>query len=357
MQVRMKTKNETKTKSGRAAPDMNIKKAKQARKKAKADAKNSEHRQEYISRIKANPEQLQRRVARQYARNWGTKERGYAKYASPYVQDFIKTNAYRRVRARPGEFLAFDEANDSTSKKRWQLMGSGLQCAAADKGKIPSVELSGRWMADQYATVASSPSMMASEQARNRQRVKCRGDIRQPGLRVCNYDAGKHGRPALGPAMPKEGVTPAKFRGYLQRVQNISNLACSFAMLWAPDELSAARALCEELSRNHGGTISFFYLMAAIGCDASCAVHVDDEDATIATMVATSYCEMAFPEYEVVVEMQAGDILTFWPQEIYHGLINNPVGRSHPVGRDDVATLVSLYFNQGQIDKIGKLIK
>ena len=73
-----------------------------------------------------------------------------------------------------------------------------------------------------------------------------------------------------------------------------------------------------------------------------------DEDCSIAVMVALMDARIAFPEYHLVIQLGPGDVLTFQPEQIYHGMISHP----YKVPESPQSMLVSMYNSQAQIDLI-----
>ena len=84
-------------------------------------------------------------------------------------------------------------------------------------------------------------------------------------------------------------------------------------------------------------------------CAPSLAIFLPFYDCSPAIFVScgTVPGEIVLPEYEVVVVLQPGDLMTFWPQSMYHGLSNNPCFCPQKPG----VVLMSMYNNAAQFAK------
>ena len=79
--------------------------------------------------------------------------------------------------------------------------------------------------------------------------------------------------------------------------------------------------------------------------------HVDDSDIRTAMWIAlgTEYY-ISLPEFQLLVQLQDGDILTFRAQEIMHGLV------APPEDGEKVHCCISLYTNKGQLREVAKTL-
>jgi hypothetical protein len=201
-----------------------------------------------------------------------------------------------------------------------------------------------------FGRVKNTMDVLASNGAANRASVRCRGQIGQCGMRCSSRDA-RYGRGAAGPACAADGVTEAQYMSYLHGIQEVCNTA-EAACNQQPDLEGELQDAFESMMLHCGdlaGSVSWSYLASAIGVDCACAMHKDAQDCSMAMMISAGKkaAQLALPEYETVLVLNPGDILCFYPQRMYHGLINSPIYRP----KKPEVVVISLYNNEQQFKK------
>jgi len=91
-----------------------------------------------------------------------------------------------------------------------------------------------------------------------------------------------------------------------------------------------------------------------LGIDNETANHVDRKDTKTAVWIAlgTAY-HIALPEFEKLVELRSGDVMTFDASKVLHSLVAPRTAREHE--HRDIHCCVSLYTNGNQIAEVAKL--
>ena len=95
------------------------------------------------------------------------------------------------------------------------------------------------------------------------------------------------------------------------------------ASQWEPEEFAGMKLFMGEYC-DYAGTISYYYPSFALGIDCQAAMYKDHTDCCLATWAALQPVWMALPEYEVVLILNPGDVLTFNSSETWHAMIRPP---------------------------------
>lgn len=228
----------------------------------------------------------------------------------------------------------------TSDERRFELCGRAMQSMGNNMSHVAGVA----------RNTACRPGgrgpIVSSNAASNRRGVGCRGHIGTPGIRRQTRDA-RYDRAAAGPACAADDVSEEEMLSYWHGMQHTCNEAEDAVRQWRTQDVDDARAQMLHHIGDRAGTMAYAFLSAAVGTDASCAIHIDAKDSSIGVMISAGYkaAELALPEYEAVVHLEPGDVFSFRPQQIYHGAINHRSRR--PSEPEQI--LISMYNNKDQL--------
>ena len=84
-----------------------------------------------------------------------------------------------------------------------------------------------------------------------------------------------------------------------------------------------------------------------IGIDCAAAVHLDenDDDESEAQWIALRTVRMVVSEYEIIVRLEPGDVMTFPAHNLWHAMITD----QHHDSSEPISVNISMYFNKRQL--------
>ena len=161
----------------------------------------------------------------------------------------------------------------------------------------------------------------------------------------------------IASATLKPGVTEGEYRDVLGAVRGAGNQAIRLAAQWGDGGIwrKELQRIAEVLP-SHGGGIkrecaSVVHPMVSIGTNIATAGHVDGDDCTKAIWVGVGgRYYLALQEYHLFLEVNAGDVVTFFANDVLHSLA------AHPDPPQDWPEhyCLSFYTNRKQVAEIKK---
>lgn len=108
-----------------------------------------------------------------------------------------------------------------------------------------------------------------------------------------------------------------QYASILHNLQGVANAMVQSTMPWMKPMLKES-AEWQKVYLPESGSISEVYPSITLGIQTGMPIHVDEGDSARATWGILGPVEICFPEFEVVLQLQSGDVLTFDASKVYH---------------------------------------
>jgi hypothetical protein len=185
------------------------------------------------------------------------------------------------------------------------------------------------------------------------------GGIAQLGLRYRKEEKAHSKRPKLAVSAPRklkalklEGAEALavrqkqedlKFTSCMNDVRNLCTSTARVTMSFMAAEVAEREATLQSVAKDKGSVTSS-YPSVQIGVGVGTGIHQDSDDMFQGTWGCLGPLTMALPEYEALLELQDGDVLSFPTDTLWHCIVRRPSSMCQCV-------CLSLYYNKHQHER------
>ena len=185
------------------------------------------------------------------------------------------------------------------------------------------------------------------------------GGIAQPGLRYRFQEKANSSRQKIAVSAPKrmnklrheteealvlrQQAEDVKFTSCMNDVRNLCAAAARVGMSFMPAEVAEREVTLQSVAKDRGSVTSS-YPSVQIGVGVGTGIHQDSDDKFHGTWGCLGPLTMALPEYEALLELQDGDVLSFPTDTLWHCIVRRPSSMCQCV-------CLSLYYNENQHER------
>ena len=185
------------------------------------------------------------------------------------------------------------------------------------------------------------------------------GGIAQLGLRYRKEEPANSNRPKLAVSAPKrvkslklesaealalrQKDADLKFTSCMNDVRNLCTSTARVTMSFMAAEVAEREAMLQSVAKGKGSVTSS-YPSVQIGVGVGTGIHQDSDDKFQGTWGCLGPLTMALPEYEALLELQDGDVLSFPTDTLWHCIVRRPSSMCQCV-------CLSLYYNKHQHER------
>lgn len=182
------------------------------------------------------------------------------------------------------------------------------------------------------------------------------GGIAQLGLRYRREEPADSGRTKLNVSAPKKmtkmrGETDEalaarqiaedmKFTSCMNDVRNLCISTVRVTTSFMAAEVAEREVTLQSVAKEKG-SVTTSYPSVQIGVGVGTGIHLDKDDKFQGTWGCLGPLTLALPEYEALVELQDGDVLSFPTDTLWHCIVRRPSSMCQCV-------CLSLYYNKHQ---------
>jgi hypothetical protein len=185
------------------------------------------------------------------------------------------------------------------------------------------------------------------------------GGIAQLGLRYRREEPASSGRPKLAVTASKKFPQKSheteqehtarqekedrKFHSCMNDIRDLCVSVVRATMSFMEGEVNEREATLQSVVKDQG-SVTFSYPSVQIGVSIGTGIHLDNHDMFQGTWGCLGPLTMALPEYEVLLELNDGDVLSFNSASMWHCIVRRPASMCQ-------CMCLSLYYNGRQHQK------
>jgi hypothetical protein len=131
-----------------------------------------------------------------------------------------------------------------------------------------------------------------------------------------------------------------KFTSCMNDVRSLCAATARVSMSFMAADVAEREVMLQSVAKDMGSVTSS-YPSVQIGVGVGTGIHQDKHDKFQGTWGCLGSLTMALPEYEALLELQDGDVLSFPTDTLWHCIVRRPASMCQCV-------CLSLYYNENQ---------